>query len=268
MTGLERIKARFAALKKEGRGGLVTYITAGDPSIDQSTAILNALPDVGVDIVELGLPFSDPMADGPAIQEASTRALEAGTKTKDVLKMATDFRAKHPDTPLILMGYYNPIYVYGIEAFAKDAATAGADGMIIVDLPPEESRPLQEELAKNGMALIFLTTPVTDEARLATVLEQASGFLYYVSITGVTGTASATEDSVKNAVAAIRAQTDLPVVVGFGIKTPEQAQKIAALSDAAVVGSAIVNTIKANADKPDVIEKTLDCAESFAKAVR
>jgi len=243
-----RISRRFAALKEEGRAGLVTFITAGDPDRDTSQAILNALPDAGADLIELGMPFSDPMADGPAIQAASLRAIGAGASMRRTLEMVTDFRKTDNETPIILMGYFNPVYAYGVDEFLTDAKQAGVDGLIIVDLPPEEGE-LRAPLAKAGIDFIYLTAPTTDDERLPTVVKSASGFIYYVSITGITGTASANVNDVADAVARIRKHTPLPVAVGFGIKTPEQAAAVGKVSDAVVVGSALVGQIADHLDE-------------------
>ena len=238
-----RIAKRFAALKASGRKGLVTYITAGDPNAAVSQDILDSLAGWGADFIELGMPFSDPMADGPAIQAASLRALKAGMTLAKTLAMVTAFRARDADTPLILMGYYNPVYSYGPEKFARDAASAGVDGLIIVDLPPEEDAELREPAAQAGLDLIRLITPTTDAGRLAQLLPGASGFLYYVSITGVTGTASADADAVGRHLEKIRTQTDLPLAVGFGVNTADDAARLGKYADAVVVGSALVRTI-------------------------
>lgn len=240
---MSRIAARFNALRAAGRGGLVTFLTAGDPDPDTSLEILRGLPAAGADLIELGMPFSDPMADGPAIQAASQRALEAGMSLRKTLDLVRAFRAEDADTPVILMGYYNPVYVYGVDAFARDAAAAGVDGTIIVDLPPEEAAELNGPLRENGLDFVFLTAPTTDDARLERILAHASGFVYYVSIAGITGTASASLESVRAAVGRIKAKTGLPVAVGFGIKTPDQVGAVAGIADAAVVGSAIVDRI-------------------------
>lgn len=240
---MSRISQRFAALKKEGRTGLVTFVTACDPDRATSQAILDGLPAAGADLIEVGMPFSDPMADGPAIQAASLRALAQGASLASTLDQVKSFRSKNQDTPVILMGYYNPIYAMGVEVFCKAAADAGIDGLIVVDLPPEEAPELAAPAAAVGIDFVFLTAPTTDAARLPVVLESASGFVYYVSITGVTGTASASEEAIANAVARLRRHTDLPVAVGFGLKTPAQVAAIAGLADAAVVGSAIVQRL-------------------------
>jgi tryptophan synthase alpha chain len=269
----DRIKTRFALLKKKARPGLVTFITANDPTPDVFREILEGLPSVGADIIEIGIPFSDPMADGPAIQLSSQRALKHKTKVKDVLDAVKAFREVEIDTPIILMGYYNPIYHYGPQEFAEAAAAAGVDGVIVVDLPPEESEELTVHLRANGMHMIFLTAPTSSDARLPVILKQASGFVYYVAITGVTGTASADENAVKESVARLRRQTDLPIAVGFGIKTPEQARAIGAHCDAAVVGSAIVDIIAKGIGGDGAVDrqlsvKVLEFVKSLAAGVQ
>lgn len=235
-----RLSAAFARLKAEGRAGFVAYVMAGDPDAGASAALLDALPTAGADVIELGVPFTDPMADGAAIQAAALRALNAGMTLKGVLKLAAGFRARHAETPLVLMGYANPFHAYGFSAFAADAARAGVDGVICVDLPPEEDAELRQALAENGVALIRLATPTTDDARLPRVVADTAGFVYYVSTTGVTGTATGAAAEVGAAVARIRAASGLPVAVGFGVRSPEQAAAIARAADAVVVGSAIV----------------------------
>lgn len=245
---MNRIEKRFAALKKQNRKGLVTFITAGDPDRAASQRILDALPAHGADFIELGMPFSDPMADGPAIQAASQRALKAGANMKQTLEMSRDFRANDKDTPLILMGYYNPVYSYGPDKFARDAAMAGVDGLIIVDLPPEEDSELRIPAQKAGLAMIRLVTPVTDDRRLDVILEGASGFLYYVSVTGVTGTAKPDPAQIAPHLKRIRRKTNLPIAAGFGISTPADAAAMAKHTDAVVVGSALVNAIGAGQD--------------------
>ena len=245
-----RIERRFEALRQAGRSGLVTFMTAGDPNLDASLRILRGLPAAGADLIELGVPFSDPMADGPAIQMASQRALGAGQTLGGTLAMVAEFRRGDADTPIILMGYYNPIYVYGVEQFVADASGSGVDGLIVVDLPPEEADELRIPARAAGIDLIYLTAPTTDDARLPVVLEHAGGFVYYVSITGITGTASASRADVAAAVERIRRHTDLPVAVGFGIRTPEQAAAMASVADAAVVGSALVDRVAAHVTRP------------------
>ena len=244
-----RITRRFSILNKNRRPALVTFITANDPTPDVFQQILEGMPSAGADIIEIGVPFSDPMADGPAIQAASQRALKHGTKISDVLESVKSFRDIEPDTPIVLMGYYNPIYHYGAQEFAQDVAAAGVDGVIVVDLPPEEAEELNVHLRANNLHMIFLAAPTSSDERLPAILEHASGFLYYVSITGITGTRTADEDVVKNAVARLRKQTDLPIAVGFGIRNPESAGSIASHCDAAVVGSAIVEIIAKDVEK-------------------
>lgn len=268
-----RLVKRFADLKAEGRGGLVTFLTAGDPDGDTGLALLKGLPGAGVDIIELGMPFSDPMADGPAIQASSQRALANGMSVRGTLDQVRAFRKDDDDTPIVLMGYFNPIHHYGVEAFVADAKTAGVDGLIIVDLPPEEEAELCLPALKGGINFIYLTAPTTDDKRLPRVVENASGFVYYVSITGVTGTASASVSDVETAVARIRRHTDLPVAVGFGITTPEGAADVAAVADAAVVGSALIKRIHDNLDadgkaKPGLVDEVLCFAKQLADGVR
>ncbi len=240
-----RIARTFARLKAQGRTGFVPFITAGDPDGATSAALMKALPGAGADLIELGVPFTDPMADGPAIQEASLRALKAGASLAGTLELVEQFRRHDPDTPIVLMGYFNPVHAYGRDRFLGDAKTAGVDGLIMVDLPPEEDEALCIPAREAGIDFVRLATPTTGPERLRRLLTQASGFLYYVTITGVTGTASAAQDSLEQAVAKLKAATDLPVGVGFGIRTPEQAAAAAGFADAVIVGSAIVNRIKA-----------------------
>ena len=238
-----RIDARFAALKAEGRAGFVAYVMAGDPTRDEALEILRGLPAAGADIIELGFPFSDPMAEGPPIQRAALRGLQAGLTLKGTLQLAADFRAGDTDTPLILMGYLNPIESYGYEAFAHDAAAAGVDGCIVVDCPPEEADPLSDALDAAQVSLIRLATPTSDDARLKIIARRTSGFVYYVSVAGVTGVKEAQAVSVAPAVARVRAASGLPVAVGFGVKTPERAAEIARVADAVVVGSVLVEEV-------------------------
>jgi tryptophan synthase alpha chain len=268
-----RIERRFASLKAAKRGGLVTFITAGDPNYALSLDLLQRLPAAGADVIELGMPFTDPMADGPAIQASSLRALRTGMSLKKTLKLVTEFRAGDNETPIILMGYYNPIYQYGVPAFLKDAKAAGVDGLIVVDLPPEEDEELCLPALKAGLNFIRLATPTTDDKRLPTVLRNTSGFVYYVSIAGITGTRSAANADVSAAVARLKRHTDLPVAVGFGINTAEQAAAIAKVADAAVVGSALVNRIGAQvgADgmaSPQAVTDTLALVRELAAGVR
>ncbi len=268
-----RISQRFADLAAEGRAGLVTFITAGDPDAATSAAILKGLPAAGADVIELGIAFTDPMADGPVIQLASQRALAAGQNLRRTLAMVRDFRTGDDDTPIVLMGYYNPIYIYGVEPFCTDAAEAGVDGLIVVDLPPEEDAELREPAARAGIDFVRLTAPTSDEARLPTLVEHASGFIYYVSITGVTGAATADSASIIDALGRIRRFSDLPVAVGFGIKTPEGAENVASLADAAVVGSAIVQRIADAVEggkqvTPKLVESVLYFVSDLAAGVR
>lgn len=240
-----RIDARFAALKAEGRAGFVAYVMAGDPSRDEALEILRGLPAAGADIIELGFPFSDPMAEGPPIQRAAQRGLAAGLTLNGTLELARDFRAGDADTPLILMGYLNPIETHGYDAFARDAAAAGVDGLIVVDCPPEEADDLTDALDANGLSLIRLATPTTDDERLKVVARRTSGFVYYVSVAGVTGVKEAQAGSVAPAVERVRAASGLPVAVGFGVKTPERAAEIAHVADAVVAGSVLVDEVAA-----------------------
>lgn len=268
-----RIDRRFAALKKEGRAALVTFVTAGDPDLATSKAILDGLPAAGADIIELGMPFSDPMADGPAIQASSLRALKAGHKMRDTLALVRAFREKDADTPIVLMGYYNPIYVYPGDAFLDDAAAAGVDGLIVVDVPPEADDELCLPAVARGLNFIRLATPTTDDKRLKTVLKNTSGFLYYVSITGITGAASANPDDVQLQVARLKSATDLPVAVGFGVRTPDQARAIAKVADGVVVGSALVRAIETSLTEDgraagNTAATVLDLVTALGAAVR
>ncbi len=270
---MSRIAARFAALRAEGRGGLVAFVTAGDPDTGVSTEILAGMPAAGADIIELGMPFTDPMADGPAIELASGRALAGGHSMVRTLEMVRGFRETDNETPIVLMGYYNPIYAYGPERFAADAGSAGVDGMIVVDLPPEEEAEFSIPARAAGMDMIRLVAPTTTEERIATLVEKASGFVYYVSVRGVTGTSSAAASDIESNVARIRKQTDLPIAVGFGIRTPAQAADVAAVADAAVVGTAIVEKVAAALDENgapagDVVGDTLGYITQLAEAVR
>jgi tryptophan synthase alpha chain len=244
-----RIDTRFAELKTQGRAALVTFLTAGDPDGETSLALIKALPKAGADVIELGMPFTDPMADGPAIQASSQRALKAGQTLKKTLAMVRTFRKADDATPIVLMGYYNPIYVFGVERFLTEAKAAGVDGLIVVDLPPEEDKELCLPALKAGLSFVRLATPTTDERRLPAVLANTSGFVYYVSITGVTGTAVPDASKVRGAVERIKRHTALPVAVGFGVRTAAHARAIANGADGVVVGSALVDALKASLDK-------------------
>ena len=244
-----RIDQRFADLKREGRAALVTFTMAGDPDTKTSLEILKALPKAGADVIELGMPFTDPMADGPAIQAGGLRALNAGQTMVKTLAMIRAFRKDDDTTPIVLMGYYNPIYIYGVEKFLADAKSAGIDGLIVVDLPPEEDEELCLPALKAGLNFIRLATPTTDDRRLPAVLANTSGFVYYVSITGITGSAAPDADKVHAAVTRIKSHTKLPVAVGFGVRTAKQARAIAEGAEGVVVGSALVNAVKDSLDK-------------------
>ncbi|MGO9050152.1 MAG: tryptophan synthase subunit alpha [Xanthobacteraceae bacterium] len=239
-----RIDRRFAALKEDGRAALVTFVMAGDPDYENSLAIVKALPQAGADLIELGMPFTDPMADGPAIQAAGLRALKAGQNMKRTLSLVREFRHADDATPIVLMGYYNPIYIYGVERFLADANSAGVDGLIVVDLPPEEDTELCLPALKAGFNFIRLATPTTDDSRLPAVLANTSGFVYYVSITGITGSAAPDSGKVAEAVKRIKRHSKLPVCVGFGVRTAEQARAFAEAADGVVVGSALVDTVR------------------------
>jgi tryptophan synthase alpha chain len=268
-----RIDRRFAELKTEGRAALVTFLTAGDPDPETSLALVQALPAAGADVIELGMPFTDPMADGPAIQMSSQRALKAGQTLKKTLELVRAFRGSDDATPLVLMGYYNPIYIYGVDRFLRDSKSAGVDGLIIVDLPPEEDEELCLPALKAGLNFIRLATPTTDDKRLPAVLANTSGFVYYVSITGITGAATPDAGKVAAAVARIKRHTKLPVAVGFGVRTAEQAAGIASGADGVVVGSALVSVLKGSLDPNDkATEKTVsgvvDLVAALARGVR
>jgi tryptophan synthase alpha chain len=270
---MSRIERRFAQLRAEGRAGLVIYLTAGDPDPETSFALFSGLAEAGADLIEIGMPFSDPMADGPSVQAAGQRALKAGTTLRSTLAMLRRLRETDPDTPYVLMGYYNPIYRYGAEAFARDAVMAGVDGAIVVDLPPEEDAELAEPARAAGLDIVRLATPTSDEARLPAVVGHASGFIYYVAITGITGTRAADAVAVRVAVERLRRFTKLPVAVGFGIKNAAQAAEIAKVADAAVVGSAIVDRLAVNLDpdgkaKPGLVEAVLADIRALAAGVR
>jgi tryptophan synthase alpha chain len=267
-----RIGARFAALKAENRAAFIGFVTAGDPDDATSRAILAALPKAGTDVVELGMPFSDPVADGPAIQLASERALAAGASLRKTLAMVRDFRAEDDETPIVLMGYFNPIYSYGAETFAKDAAAAGVDGLIIVDLPPEEEEDLRPFAEAAGLHLVRLVTPTTDDARLAMILKGAGGFVYHVAIAGITGGKAAGIEELTSALAAVRRHTTLPLAAGFGIRTPEQAAEVARVADGAAVGTAIVDQIAKGLDAdgragPGLVEGVETSVRALAEAV-
>ena len=251
---MTRIDAKFAALTAQGRKAFVAYIMAGDPDLETSAAVMQGLPGAGVDIIELGMPFSDPMADGPTIQLAGQRALDGGQTLEKTLQMVRDFRKTDDTTPIVMMGYYNPIYNRGVDRFLADASAAGIDGLIVVDLPPEEDAELCIPAQAAGINFIRLATPTTDDKRLPKVLQNTSGFVYYVSVTGITGAAAAQATEVGPEVARIKAQTDLPVIVGFGITTPEAARTIAGVADGCVVGSAIVKLIGEGKPVPEVLE--------------
>src|SRR5580658_189238 len=268
-----RMDRRFAALREQGRAALVTFTMAGDPDYASALAILKALPKAGADIVELGMPFTDPMADGPAIQAAGLRALKAGQDMKKTLAAVREFRAGDDATPLVLMGYYNPIYIYGVEKFLADAKSAGIDGLIVVDLPPEEDTELCLPALKAGLNFIRLATPTTDDKRLPAVLTNTSGFVYYVSITGITGSAAPDPSAVSSAIARIKRHTKLPVCVGFGVRTAEQARAIAENADGVVVGSALVDAVRKSlgpGDKPTAatVPAVADLVRELAEGVR
>jgi len=268
-----RIDTKFAELKKDGRAAFVTFVMCGDPDMATSLDIIKALPKAGADIIEIGMPFTDPMADGPAIQAAGLRALKAGMTLKKTLQVVRDFRKNDSATPIVLMGYYNPIYIYGVDKFLADAKAAGVDGLIIVDLPPEEDTELCIPAMKAGLNFIRLATPTTDDKRLPAVLENTSGFVYYVSITGITGSAAANATQVSDAVARIKRHTKLPVCVGFGIRTPEAARDIAKAANGAVVGSALIDVMRETLDAngkatAKTVPAVADFVASLAQGVR
>ena len=268
-----RIAARFAALERERRGALIPFIEAHDPDPETSMAMLRGLPGAGADLIEIGVPFTDPMADGPTIQRAGQRALKAGGSLRAALDMVRGFRAEDDQTPVVLMGYYNPIFSHGVERFCADAAACGVDGLIVVDVPPEESDEIAPHAREAGLDLIRLIAPTTDEARLPRVLAGTSGFVYYVSIAGITGTRTATAEHLAEAVPRIRRHTGLPVAIGFGIRTPQQAAEAVRAADAAVVASALIDTLAASLDeqgraRPDTARRVLDQVRSLADAVR
>lgn len=255
---MTRIETAFATLKGQGRAGLVTFVTAGDPDFENSAKIVNGLPQAGADLIEIGMPFTDPMADGPSIQASSLRALKGGQSMKRTLTLVAQFRSRDKRTPIVLMGYFNPIYIYGVERFLADAKAAGADGLIVVDLPPEHDDELCIPAMREGLNFIRLATPTTDERRLKKVLTNTSGFVYYVSVLGITGTKTPDLAQVKSNVAHIKAKTTLPVAVGFGVKTAKQAEQIAQSADAVVVGSALVNAVRDSlTDQGSATERTV-----------
>lgn len=270
---MSRIAAKFAALRDQGRGALIPFLEAWDPDQATSMAILRGMPGAGADLIEIGMPFTDPMADGPIIQAAAKRGLTAGVKVAAVLTMVRDFRVDDETTPVVLMGYLNPVLSYGPERFCVDAAAAGVDGLIIVDLPTEEADLLLPFSNANGLDFIRLVAPTTDDARLPHVLSGSSGFVYYVSITGITGTRSATTEHLESALPRLRRATDLPIAIGFGVRTPEQAGAASRIADAAVVASALIETLAANLDEdgkalPGAVEAVLDQVRGLAAAVR
>jgi len=270
---VSRIAARFATLKAEGRGALITFMSAYDPDPATSLAILQGMPGAGADLIELGMPFTDPMADGPAVQAAGLRGLAAGATVARTLAMVEAFRADDQDTPVILMGYVNPVASYGPERFCVDAAAAGVDGLILVDLPTEEAAMVTPHAVAHGLDIIRLVAPTTDEARLPIVLDGSSGFVYYVSITGITGTRSATAASLAAALPRIRAATTLPIAIGFGVRTPQQAAEAARVADAAVVGTALIDTLAGSLDAegraaPDTAARVLAQVRQLAEGVR
>ncbi len=270
---MSRIAARFAALRQEGRGALIPFLEAYDPDQETSVAILRGMPAAGADLIEIGMPFTDPMADGPTIQAAGLRGLKAGATLARTLAMVRDFRLENTATPVILMGYLNPIASYGPERFCRDAAAAGVDGLIIVDLPTEEADLIVDHAAANNLDIIRLVAPTTDDARLPVVLHGSSGFVYYVSITGITGTRSATTESLAAALPRLRAVTSLPVAIGFGVRTPAQAADAVRHADAAVVASALIETLAASLDEhgragPDTAQRVLNQVRALADGVR
>ncbi|MCQ4162671.1 tryptophan synthase subunit alpha [Roseomonas sp. GC11] len=270
---MSRIATRFAQLKAEGRGALMPFIEAYDPDPATSMALLRGLPGAGADLIELGVPFTDPMADGPTVQMAGQRALKAGGTLAGALAMVRDFRREDDETPIVLMGYYNPILSYGVERFCLDAGASGVDGLIIVDLPPEEADEVSGPAAGQGLDLIRLIAPTTDETRLPKVLAGTSGFIYYVAITGITGTRSASREALAEAIPKVRKFTDLPIAIGFGVRTPQQAAEAVQVADGAVVASALIDTLAKSLDeqgraRPDTVRKVLDQVRDLAEAVR
>ena len=273
MAGKTRLETKFAALKGQGRAGLITFITAGDPDLETSSKILARLPQAGADIIELGMPFSDPMADGPAIQASSQRALKAGQTMVKTLAMVKAFRTKDDSTPVVLMGYYNPIYIYGVERFLTDAVASGVDGLIVVDVPPEEDSEILPQARAAGLNFIRLATPTTDAKRLPAVLANTTGFLYYVSIAGITGTAAPDLSEVAAHVGRIKQATPLPIAVGFGVKTREQVSALAEIAEGVVVGSALVSALAQSLDRdgkatPGTPDKVLAFVGELAAALR
>ena len=265
---MSRLQSRFAELKQQNRAALVTFVTAGDPDYASSLEILKGLPAAGADVIELGMPFTDPMADGPAIQLANIRALGAKQNLLKTLQMVREFRQDNDDTPLVLMGYFNPIHKYGVSQFIADAKAAGVDGLIVVDMPPEHNGELCDPAQAAGIDFIRLTTPTTDDVRLPTVLNGSSGFVYYVSVAGVTGAGAATLEHVEEAVARLRRHTDLPISIGFGIRTPDQAAAIARLADGVVVGSALIDHIATAKNDQQAIDGVLTLCAALSEGVR
>jgi tryptophan synthase alpha chain len=270
---MSRIERRFTALRKEGRAGLVTYLTAGDPDPDTSARLFAGLATAGADLIEIGMPFSDPMADGPVIQEAGQRALRQGMNLRRTLAMVGQLRRADEATPIVLMGYYNPIYRYGAERFTHDAVAAGVDGIIVVDLPPEEDVELTAPARAAGLDVVRLATPTSDDQRLPLIVERASGFIYYVAVAGITGTRSAEAASVAAAITRLRRFTQLPIAVGFGIRTPQQSAEVARVADAAVVGSSLVQRLALNLNpdntaKPGLVDAVLTDVRALASGVR
>lgn len=265
---MSRLQSRFAELKQQNRAALVTFVTGGDPNYDTSLAILKGLPAAGADVIELGMPFTDPMADGPAIQLANIRALDNGQDLAKTLQMVREFREGEQVTPLVLMGYFNPIHKYGVARFIAEAKDAGVDGLIVVDLPPEHNADLCDPAQAAGLDFIRLTTPTTDDKRLPKVLNGSSGFVYYVSVAGVTGAGSATLDHIEQAVTRLRRHTDLPLCIGFGIRTPEHAATIARLAEGVVVGSALIDQIANASSNEQAVDGVLSLCEALAEGVR
>lgn len=273
---MTRIETAFAGLREQGRAGLVAFVTAGDPDFESSAQIVGGLPQAGADLIEIGMPFTDPMADGPAIQASSLRALKGGQSLKKTLALVAQFRSLDERTPIVLMGYFNPVYIYGVDSFLADAKAAGADGLIVVDLPPEHDDELCLPALKNGLNFVRLATPTTDERRLQKVLTNTSGFVYYVSVLGITGTKTPDLAQVKSNVLRIKQKTSLPVAVGFGVKTAAQAERIAKDADAVVVGSALVDAVRDSLEQGRATERTVqsvlgltaDIAQGVRRAVK